>query len=95
MISDASSFFILLKAIWWSSVHLNCTFLRSKPRSGSESPSRLSTKVPSWLARPRNECKLVREVGLGKSVSAEILDLSGSTPVASIVNPAKSILGPT
>ena len=71
MVGDASSFFILSKAICWSSVHLNCTFLRSRPLSGSESPARLSTKVPSWLARPRNECRLVREVGVEKSVSAE------------------------
>ena len=55
--------------------------LRKRPQRGSESAAKLSTNVNSWLARPRNEHRLVREVGVGKLVSAEIFDLSGNAPV--------------
>ena len=69
--------------------HMNSFFVLSSGRMGAKRCASVSVLAESWLARPTNERRSVRLVGVGKLEIASVMDLLMEYPCADCRNPAK------
>ena len=58
--------FIMSKFFWCSSIYVHATPLHNKGLMPLVWCAKLGMKDPSWLARPRNACRTLMHVGVGK-----------------------------